>query len=165
MSQVSPLPGGEVALFEAPDGLIRLDVRLERDTVWLTQAQMAELFGRERSVITKHIGNVFKEGELDRKSVCANFAHTAQDGKIYQVQFYNLDVILAVGYRTNSAEAVEFRKWATKTLRAHIIDGYTINRSRIADNYDKFLKAVEQAKMLLYLSGFLERLNGLIPRA
>jgi hypothetical protein len=76
MSQNNPLPGGEVALFEAPDGQIRLDVRLEQDTVWLSQAQMAELFGRERSVITKHINNVFKEGELGRDSVCANFAHT-----------------------------------------------------------------------------------------
>ena len=78
--------GGEVVLYQAPDGKVQLDVRLERETVWLTQAQMAELFGRERSVITKHIGTVFRERELDAKTVCANFARTAEDGKTYQVR-------------------------------------------------------------------------------
>ncbi len=81
----APAPGGEVVLYRASDGTVRLDVRLERDTVWLTQEQMAELFGRERSVITKHIRNIFKEGELKRNSVCAKFAHTAADGKTYSV--------------------------------------------------------------------------------
>lgn len=86
-----------IVIFEADDGQIQLDVSLDKETVWLTQEQMCELFGRERSVITKHVNNVFKEGELTRDSVCAKFAHTAADGKTYQTQIYNLDVIISVG--------------------------------------------------------------------
>lgn len=118
MTQNEPQIGGEVSLYVAPDGGVRLDVRLEHDTVWLTQAQMAELFGRERSVITKHINNVFKEGELDRDSVCANFARTAEDGKTYSVQHFNLDVVISVGYRVKSLRGTQFRIWATQaTIR------------------------------------------------
>jgi hypothetical protein len=109
---------GEVVVYEADDGEVRVDVRLERETVWITQQQMAELFGRERSVVTKHVRNVFREGELDRNSVCANFAHTAADGKTYQVDHYNLDVIISVSYRINSLRGTTFRIWATPTLRA-----------------------------------------------
>jgi hypothetical protein len=145
MSQHNPLPGGEVALFEAPDGQIRLDVRLERETVWLTQAQMAELFGRERSVISKHINNVFKEDELDRDSVCANFAHTAEDGKTYSVQHLNLDLI-SVGYRVKSLRGTQFRIWATRTLRDHLVQGYTLNERRLRE---KGLAEMEQAVRLL----------------
>ncbi len=125
---------GDVALYKAPDGQVRLEVRLERDTVWLTQAQMTELFGRERSVITKHIGNVFKEGELDRDSVCANFAHTAEDGKTYSVQHFNLDVVISVGYRVKSLRGTQFRIWATRTLKEHLVRGYTLNRQRFERN-------------------------------
>ena len=95
-------PGGEVIVYEAPDGEVRVDMRLERETVWLTQEQMAELFGRERSVVTKHVRDVFKEGELDPEAVRAKFAHTAADGKTYQVDHFNLDVIISVGYRVKS---------------------------------------------------------------
>lgn len=133
MTQNEPPIGGEVSLYVAPDGRIRLDVRLERDTVWLTQAQMAELFGRERSVITKHISNVFKEGELDRDSVCANFAHTAEDGKTYSVQHFNLDVVISVGYRVKSLRGTQFRIWATRVLREHLVQGYTFNQTRLAE--------------------------------
>lgn len=146
MSQISPLPGGEVALFEAPDGQIRLDVRLDRDTAWLTQAQMAELFDRERSVITKHINNVFKEGELDRGSVCVNFAHTAEDGKTYSVQHFNLDVVISVGYRVKSVRGTQFRIWATRTLRDHLVQGYTLNERRLRETS---LTEMEQAVRLL----------------
>lgn len=123
-------PGGEVLVYETPEGDVRVDVRLERETVWLRQDQMSELFGRERSVVTKHVRNVFREGELDPKSVCANFAHTAADGKTYQVEHYNLDVIISVGYRVKSAQGTRFRQWATRTLRDHLVRGYTINRQR-----------------------------------
>ncbi|HLB48301.1 MAG TPA: virulence protein RhuM/Fic/DOC family protein [Anaerolineales bacterium] len=146
MSQNNPLPGGEVALFEAPDGQIRLDVHLAHDTVWLTQTQMADLFGRERSVITKHINNIFKEGELDRDSVCANFAHTADDGKTYSVQHFNLDVIISVGYRVKSLRGTQFRIWATHTLRDHLVQGYTLNERRLRE---KGLTEMEQAVRLL----------------
>lgn len=86
------------------------------ETVWLSQAQICELFGRERSVITKHIRNLFQEGELERNSVCAKFAHTADDGKTYQVDYFNLDVIISVSYRVKSPRGVQFRKWATRVL-------------------------------------------------
>jgi prophage maintenance system killer protein len=127
-------PGGEVLVYETPEGDIRVDVRLERETVWLRQDQMSQLFGRERSVVTKHVRNVFREGELDPKSVCANFAHTAADGKTYQVEHYNLDVIISVGYRVKSAQGTRFRQWATRTLRDHLVRGYTINRQRFEVN-------------------------------
>lgn len=127
-------PGGEVLVYETPEGDVRVDVRLERETVWLRQDQMSQLFGRERSVVTKHVRNVFREGELDPKSVCANFAHTAADGKTYQVEHYNLDVIISVGYRVKSAQGTRFRQWATRTLRDHLVRGYTLNRQRFEAN-------------------------------
>ena len=125
---------GEVVLYRTEDGKTALDVRLAGETVWLTQDQMAKLFGRERSVITKHINNVFKEGELDRDSVCANFAHTAEDGKTYSVQHVNLDVIISVGYRVKSKRGTQFRIWATQTLKEHLTRGYTLNRQRFEKN-------------------------------
>lgn len=128
------IPRGEVLVYEAPDGAARVDVRLERDTVWLRQEQMSQLFGRERSVITKHVRNVFREGELDAESVCAKFAHTAADGKTYQVDHFNLDVIISVGYRVKSAHGTRFRQWATGVLRDHLVRGYTINRQRFEHN-------------------------------
>jgi hypothetical protein len=131
---LAPLPpGGEITVFQAPDGAVRVEVRLERDTVWLTQAQMAELFGRERSVVTKHVRNVFREGELAADSVCAKFAHTAADGKTYQVDAYNLDVVISVGYRVKSARGTQFRIWATQVLRDHLVKGYTTNAARLRD--------------------------------
>ncbi len=131
---MSAAPGGEVIVYEAPDGEVRVDVRLDRETVWLTQAQMAELFGRERSVVTKHVRNAFQEGELDPAAVCAKFAHTAADGKTYQVDHYNLDVVISVGYRVKSLRGTQFRIWATRTLREHLVRGYTINQQRFEQN-------------------------------
>jgi prophage maintenance system killer protein len=130
MSQNNPLPGGEVALFEAPDGQIRLDVRLERDTVWLTQAQMVELFGRDQSVISRHIGNTFKEGELERESNMQKM-HIANSDK--PVEVYSLDVIISVGYRVKSLRGTQFRIWATRVLREHLVQGYTFNQTRLAE--------------------------------
>lgn len=123
----------EVLIYETDSGQTRVDVRLDAETVWLTQEQMALLFGRERSVVTKHLRNVFKEGELDEFSVCANFAHTASDGKTYQTKFFNLDAIISVGYRVNSKRGVQFRQWATRTLREYLVQGYTLNRTRLAE--------------------------------
>lgn len=108
--------GGQVALYQATDGTVELEVRLERETVWLTQAQMAELFGRERSVITKHLRNVFLERELVEKSNVQNL-HIASSDK--PVAYYNLDVIISVGYRVNSKRGTQFRIWATRTLKDH----------------------------------------------
>src|SRR3989344_5601748 len=143
------LAGRQLVTYQAPSGAIELRGDFRHETIWATQAQVAELFDIERSVTTKHIRNILKDKELDADSVCAKFAHTATDGKTYQVQFYNLDLILAVGYRANSAKAIEFRKWATKILREHIIKGYTINRKQIGKNYDAFMKAVGDIQTLL----------------
>jgi prophage maintenance system killer protein len=146
----------EIVIYQAKSGAIELRGDFRRETIWATQAQISEIFNVERSVITKHIRNILKDKELDTDSVCANIAHTAADGKTYQVQLYNLDVVLAVGYRTNSRKAVAFRKWATKILHTYLVDGYTINRSRIVKNYEAFLKAVERVKALLPAGGVVD---------
>ena len=122
-----------------------VSVSIDKETVWLTQEQMGHLFERERSVITKHIRNVFAEGEMARESVCAKFAHTAADGKTYQVDYYNLDVIISVGYRVKSRRGVQFRQWATRTLKEHLVQGYTLNQRRLAERGIEF----EQALALL----------------
>jgi len=119
---------GEVIIYKTGSGQTAIDVRLENETVWLTQAQMAQLFGRDRVAITQHIGNVFKEKELQRESVCKEFLHTAADGKQYKTQYYNLDVIISVGYRVKSKRGTQFRIWATNVLREHLVKGYTINK-------------------------------------
>src|SRR5512143_2659491 len=121
---------GEILLYRAADGGPALDVRLERDTVWLMQAQMAELFGRERSVLTKHVNNVFKEGELDKESN-VQILHTA--GSDRPVAFYNLDVIISVGYRVKSQRGTQFRIWATNVLRQHLVQGYTVHARRLSE--------------------------------
>lgn len=120
----------QVILFQAADGQVSLDVRLEADTVWLSQAQMAELFGRERSVITRHVGNVFREGELPEKSN-VHFLHIA--GADRPVGFYNLDVIISVGYRVKSPRGTQFRIWATQVLRQHLIQGYSLHQRRLQE--------------------------------
>lgn len=132
----------EISLFEKEN--IKLKVNIQDETVWLTQKQMAKLFEKDRTVITKHINNVFKEKELKKKSVCANFAHTAKDGKIYKVIYYNLDVIISVGYRVKSLRGVEFRKWATSILRDYMLKGYAINQKRL-DILERTVKLVEIA--------------------
>ncbi len=143
----------QIIVYQAKSGAIEFRGDFKKETIWATQAQIAKVFDVERSVITKHIRNILKDKELNANSVCAKIAHTASDGKSYQVQAYNLDIILAVGYRANSKRAIEFRQWATKTLRGYIIDGYAINRNRIAKNYEVFLKAVEDVKKLLPQAG------------
>jgi len=132
----------KVQLFTSADGVVSLEVSLDKETTWLSQAQMCALFGRERSVITKHINNVFNEGELERNSVCAKFAHTAADGKTYQVDYYNLDVIISVGYRVKSQRGVQFRQWATRVLKQHLVQGYSINQKRLAERGIEFEQAI-----------------------
>lgn len=119
----------DIVIYEAENGEIQ--VKLEKDTVWLRQEQMAELFGRERSVITRHIGNIFKEGELDEKSNVQNM-HIANSDK--PVKFYNLDVIISVGYRVKSQNGTRFRQWATRLLNEHLVKGYTLNQQRFEQN-------------------------------
>lgn len=136
----------EVILYQSPDGEVKLDVRLERETVWLSLTQIATLFERDKSVISRHLGNIFSSGELERDSVVAKNATTAADGKTYQVEYFNLDAIISVGYRVNSMRGTQFRIWATKTLRDHLLEGYTLNEQRLRE---KGLSEVEQAVILL----------------
>ncbi len=112
-----------------------IQVRLEDNTVWLSQAQMAELFGMDRSVITKHVRNIFDDGELREDSVSAIFAHTDGDGKTYRTKHYNLEVIISVGYRVNFAVRVQFRIWNTKRMKDYLAKGFTIKASKPAHKY------------------------------
>jgi len=120
----------EILIYQNQDGNIKIDVRLENETVWLTQAQMTTLFGKDKRTISEHIGNVFKEGELDENSVVRNFRITAADGKNYPTNHYNLDVVISVGYRVKSAQGTQFRIWATQRLKEYIIKGFTLNDDR-----------------------------------
>jgi len=139
-----------------------VDVRLDagHDTVWLRQEQMSQLFDRERSVITRHLRNIFKEEELDEYSVCVNFAHTAEDGKTYHVKHYNLDAIISVGYRVSSRRAVLFRQWATRILREHLTQGWTLHQQRFEANAQELeaaLKLVQKAAQSPELQADAER--------
>ena len=118
---------GQIILYQTPDGESRIEVRLENDTVWLSADQMAELFQRNKSTISRHIKNVLEDGELEERSVVAFFATTAADGKKYSVAFYNLDMIISVGYRVHSYRGVQFRIWATKVLKEYIVKGFALN--------------------------------------
>ncbi len=125
--------GGEIAIYHAPDGRIVFDVRLEKETLWLNLNQIATLFDRDKSVISKHLRNVFRDGELNRDSVVAIFATTATDGKTYEVEYFNFDAIISVGYRVNSRRGTQFRIWATQVLRDHVLQGYSINELRMKE--------------------------------
>ena len=142
------LPGGEVIVYESEDGEARVDVRFDKETVWLTRLQMAELFGRDRSVITRHINNAYREQELDSESTCANFAQVRFEGGRQvsrDVEHYNLDVIISVGYRVKSLRGTQFRIWATRTLREHLVSGFTMNERRLAE------RGLDEAKQTLDL--------------
>jgi len=137
-----------IIIYQAEGGITKIETRLEDETVWLTQKQMAELFGKSRVTITEHIGNVFKEGELEESSVCRKFRHTANDNKDYETQYYNLDVIISVGYRVKSHQGTKFRQWATARLREYIVKGFVMN--------DELLK---QAGGGNYFEELLERIR------
>ena len=140
----------EIEIYKSLDGQTQVEVQFNKDTVWLTQAQLGELFQRERSVITKHINNVFKEGELKEKEVCANFAHTTKHGAIKGKtqetvsKYYNLDIIISVGYRVNSKRGTQFRQWATQRLKDYLVKGYAINQLRL-DQLQKVVSIIQQS--------------------
>ena len=136
MSSADVTLGGEVLVYQAPDGQVRVDVRLEQDTVWLSLNQLAELFGRDKSVISRHLRDVFKSGELERAATVAKNATVQTEGDrgvVREIEFFNLDAILSVGYRVNSKRGTQFRIWATTTLREHLLRGYTLNERRLAE--------------------------------
>ena len=142
---------GEIVLYQ-PDKEVKLEVRLENETVWLSIDEMSQLFGRDISVIGKHVRNIFKEGELVKDSVWAKFAYTASDGKIYQVDYYNLDVIISVGYRVKSHRGTQFRQWANSVLKEYLLKGYSINQ-RLKNLEEKVdAKLSQHEKQLDYLT-------------
>ena len=142
-------PPNGLIIFQGKDGGIEFKSDVSRETIWANLDQISLVFSRDKSVISRHIKNIFFEDELVESSVVAKYATTASDGKIYNVEYFNLDVILSVGYRVNGKVATEFRKWATSILKQHLIDGYTINKKRIQKNYDEFIKTVEEIQKLL----------------
>lgn len=131
----------EIVIYESDNGSIR--VKLEQESVWLSLQQIAELFGRDKSVVSRHLGNIFKEGELERSAVVAKNATTAADGKTYQVEFFNLDAVLSVGYRVNSKQGTRFRQWASGVLREHLTRGYSLSRERFEANARELEAALE----------------------
>ncbi|OFY67412.1 MAG: cell filamentation protein Fic [Bacteroidetes bacterium RIFCSPLOWO2_02_FULL_36_8] len=146
--KTKPSKGGfnEILLYTTPNGKVKVEIYLQNETIWLTQQKIADLFGVDRTVVTKHIGNIFKSGELDEQLVCANFAHTTQHGAIKGktqetiTRFYNLDTIISVGYRVNSTQATAFRIWATERLKEYIIKGFTMDDERLKDPNNIFGK-------------------------
>ena len=150
----------QIVLYQ-PNESVKLEVKVDagHDTVWLTQQQIADLFGTKRPAITKHLNNIFKSGELEQNSVSSILEHTASDGKVYKTRFYNLDAIISVGYRVNSVNATTFRKWATNVLRNFLLQGYSVNRHLIAlqENMDKRMTRIEdtQAKQQQQLDFFI----------
>ncbi|MEE0907419.1 MAG: RhuM family protein [Muribaculaceae bacterium] len=148
--------GSSIVLYTTDDGSTQLEVKLERDTVWLTQSQMAVLFGRDRTVITRHIRNIFKEGELEESLVCAKNAQPKKYGRrndfeqITETTFYNLDVIISVGYRVKSIKGTKFRIWATSLIKQYLLKGYIIDKKRL-DHYDELKDVVRLMSRALTL--------------
>jgi len=121
------MTNSNILIYQTEDGQTKIQTRLEKETVWLTQAQLCELFQKSKSTISEHIKNIFSEGELEEDSVVRNFRTTAEDGKNYNTNFYNLDVIISVGYRVKSLQGTKFRQWATQRLKEYIVKGFTMN--------------------------------------
>jgi hypothetical protein len=143
----------------------RVEVLLEKDTVWLSLNQMADLFERDKSAISRHLRNIFNTKELIRNSVVAKIATTAADGKIYQVEYFNLDAIISVGYRVNSKRGTQFRIWATNVLKKHLVDGYTINEKRLRTSEHKYKQLKQSLKLLsnvVHIGGVSDEAKGLI---
>lgn len=146
---------GEIILYQ-PDSEVKLEVRLEEETVWLTQAQMAELFQTTRNNVTLHIRNIFKEGELVENSVCKESLRTAADGKKYRTNFYNLDVIISVGYRVKSVRGTQFRQWANKVLKEYLLKGYSVNQRLSNLEHRVESKFIEHEKRLDRIDGKID---------
>ncbi|MDQ6970969.1 MAG: RhuM family protein [Mariprofundus sp.] len=130
-------PNNQILIYQADDGSAITEVSLEAGTIWLTQVQIAELFGTKRPAITKHLSNIFKCYELDKESVCSILERTATDGKNYKTQYYNLDAIISVGYRVNSVNATHFRQWANRVLKDYLTRGYALNEKQLREQNQK----------------------------
>lgn len=154
---------GKIVIYQTKDGNTSIDVKLANETVWLTLSQITELFDRDKSVVSRHISNVFREGELDRNSVVAKNATTASDGKIYQVEYFNLDVIISVGYRVKSQRGTQFRIWANKILKDYLIKGYAINQQAKAVQLEDLKSTVRLlSNVIEHKQLTLDEANGLL---
>ena len=138
----------QIIIYQTADGHATLDVKLENDTIWLSLNQLTTLFERDKSVIAKHLRKIFKEGELDRDSVVAKNATTANDGKIYVIDYFNLDAVISVGYRVNSKRGTQFRIWANKVLKEYLVKGYAINEQRLKEQNDQFSSLKQTVSLL-----------------
>lgn len=148
-NKITEIPSkGEIIIYRTKDKKIQLEVKLEQETVWLSQKQIADLFIKDIRTINEHIQNIFKEKELKKNSVIRNFRITAADGKSYETNFYNLDVTISVGYRIKSQNGTRFRIWATNVLKRHLIDGYTLNEKRLNEQAQK-LQALQRTVRLI----------------
>ena len=139
---------GEIVIYQTEDGKTSLEVSLVEGTVWLNLNHMVVLFDRDKSVISRHIKNIFREGEFDKKSVVAKYATTASGGKTYQVEYFNLDVIISVGYRIKSQRGTQFRIWANKILKDYIVKGYTLNEKRLQSQIEKYETLKQSIKLI-----------------
>jgi len=140
----------KIQIYQTPEWEIKVNIDLEKETIWLNLNQIAQLFGRDKSTISRHIKNIFKSWELSQKQAVAIFATTASDGKTYQVEYYNLDMIISIWYRVDSKQATQFRIWATKVLKNYIVNGFAINEKRLIEKkYDDFLQAVKNLEDLV----------------
>ena len=142
----------ELVIYQNKQGSIALRGDFEKETIWASLDQIAKLFGRDKSVISRHLKNIYEEKELVFSATVAKNATVQKEGKrevLREIEYYNLDAIISVGYRVNSKTATQFRQWATKTLKQHIVEGYTINPERVAGNYEAFMKAVAQVQAVL----------------
>ena len=168
-NNIQPVADDSQIVLYQPNESVKLEVKLDatHETVWLTQQQIADLFGTKRPAITKHLGNIFKSGELNQNSVSSILEHTASDGKVYRTQFYNLDAIISVGYRVNSINATAFRKWATGVLKDYLLKGYSVNQQLLAmqrqldtrlDEHSQRMTRIEdtQAKQQQQLDFFIQ---------
>lgn len=151
-------PKGEIIIYKASDGSTQLDVKLEEESVWLTQKQMSLLFGKNVRTINEHIKNIFLEGELVENSVIRNFRITANDGKIYNTKFYNLDVIISVGYRVKSKRGTQFRIWANSVLKEYLVKGYALNEKRLKEQTEK-IKELEKTLEIFFKTSQLTKVN------
>ena len=157
-------PQGDIIIYQSDNDNMTTNVLFKDETFWMSQKEIALLFGVDRTVISKHLKNVFANQELDENSVCAKIAHTAEDGKTYQVIFYNLDAIIAVGYRVNSKEATRFRMWATDTLKEYIVKGFVLNDDMLKNGRqfgkDYFDELLARIKKYVHLNvDFIRRLQ------
>jgi prophage maintenance system killer protein len=142
------MTNSQIEIYQIDKGIPEISVRLEDETVWLNLNQLTDLFQKDKSVISRHISNIFKEKELDKNAVVAKNATTAKDGKVYQVDFYNLDVIISVGYRIKSQRGTQFRIWANRILKEYLIKGYSINERRISQQAEQLKELQQSVKML-----------------